>query len=121
MPSSCWAFIVPWNFEFLKAPSWVIHVPEEAPGITREPWTFGACPNVIGSTDIGGFSSKEALPSGAFANSILGNNQDFQRITSTTFNIETGNINAARCSSIYGSSTKVQPKSYQVLMIIKVW
>ena len=83
------------------------------------PLTFGDVPNVIGSTDIGGFSSKEAVPSGAFANSLLGNNQDLQRISSTTFNIETGNINASRCSSIFGASTKVQPKAVQLLTIIK--
>ena len=88
----------------------------EKPPISVIPLTFGACPNVLGSSDVACESSKNAQPSGAFASII---STIFMQSSSSSFNIEVPNIDASRCSSIYGASNKVQPKAMQLLIIIK--
>lgn len=76
-------------------------------------------PNVLGYSDIGGISSRAIPPSGAYQNLELEPLRTFQRIENEQDNIEVGNFDASRSSSIYGKSQKVQPKAFNLLMIIK--
>ena len=75
---------------------------------------------MTGYTDVGGISSRAIPPSGAYQNIELELNRTFKRIENETDNIEVGNFNASLSNPIYGNATKVQPKSFQLLMIIKV-
>lgn len=75
---------------------------------------------MLGYSDIGGISSRAIPPSGAYQNLELEPLRTFQRIENEQDNIEVGNFDASRSSSIYGKSQKVQPKAFNLLMIIKI-
>ena len=81
------------------------------------PDTFGQVPNVVGSLRSVYQVNAEVVYSGVFAvdspgGIAVGTTSGPIRDCSATFY-------ASRSSSIYGGSTKVQPKSVQFLIIIK--
>ena len=77
-------------------------------------------PNITGYTDIGGFSGKSSLPTGAFFQSlmILDNNSLAIQPDSNT-QIVVNSFDANRSNPLYGRSTTVQPSALRVLPLIK--
>lgn len=98
------------------------------PSTPTVPKTFGTCPNGLGQTDFLKYSEPytqdQVIISGVFKSIISYRNL---KVTNSyvdwdnSCNVGTSSLNfdASQGNSIYGASTKVQPKSAQFLMIIK--
>ena len=83
------------------------------------PKTFGDVPNVFGGADVSATSNKRAHPTGAFYETAVVENISTQQVNSQTDNMVVPAFDAARCSPIYKSTSKVQIRSCYALMIIK--
>lgn len=76
-------------------------------------------PNILGATDIGGFSGTGTAPSGSFFNTVLSPNMTFATNVDANVNIETTSFDASRSNAIYGKSTTVQPPALALIPQIK--
>ena len=76
-------------------------------------------PNIVGASDIGGFSGTSSTPSGPFANYVLNTGATFSTTRSSTVNIETFTFNAAQTSSVWIDNAPVRPRSLSIAFIIK--
>ena len=82
-------------------------------------YTEDGLPNVTGNSDIGTWSSKHSVPSGAFIQGIIQENTVVPWQNDSNNDLVYINFDASLSNSIYSSSSKVQPKAFNLLMIIK--
>ena len=76
-------------------------------------------PNIEGSSDVGGYSTKSVFPSPLFPTVSLIDNAMFSISTDNKFELVTFGFDASLSNSIYGSSTTVQPASIVLINQIK--
>lgn len=76
-------------------------------------------PNILGITDIAGFSGMGTEPTGAFFNTVLTPKMTVATNIDTNVNLETTAFDAARSNAIYGKSTTVQPPALALIPQIK--
>lgn len=76
-------------------------------------------PNILGVTDIGGFSGTGTAPSGPFFNTVLSPNLTVATSVDENVNLETTAFDAARSNAVYGASTTVQPPALALIPQIK--
>ena len=80
------------------------------------PKTFGLYPNGTGVTTAASFTE---LASGVFTTLGFEPTSKASNVSGTAFGGKNLSFNLSNSNSIYGSSNKVQARSYQLLMIIK--
>lgn len=78
-------------------------------------------PNITGDSDIGGFSSKLAVSTGAFNNTVLLDNSNISITNDTSSEIITCNFDASLSNSIYGNAEEVRPKTMLGLYVVKAY
>lgn len=76
-------------------------------------------PNILGITDIGGFSGTRTAPSGPFFNTVLSAGLTVATSVDANVNLEMTSFDAARSNAIYGKSTTVQPPALALIPQIK--
>lgn len=76
-------------------------------------------PNILGVTDIGGFSGTGTAPNGPFFNTVIASNITVATNIDAAANLETTAFDASRSNAIYGASTTVQPPALALIPQIK--
>lgn len=76
-------------------------------------------PNILGTSDIGGFSGTGTEPNGPFFNTVLTPNMTVATNIDAAVNLETTTFDASKSNAIYGSSDTVQPPALALIPQIK--
>ena len=87
---------------------------KENPPISVDPFTFGYCPNVSGQSV--GIRGAATSYKGALT---LFQTDTYNYLGAQQGGVLTLDFNASKSSSVYKNTSKINVRSYQVLMIIK--